>query len=220
MSDAAALMDRMYRRQRHIYDASRKFYLLARDEAIAGLNAAPGDAIIEIGCGTGRNLAKIARAWPLASLYGVDISQEMLATASKNLRQQVMANRVRLAQGDAVRFESVALFERSKFERVFISYALSMIPQWRETLAHAVDLVAPGGSLTVVDFGDCGDLPRWFARLLQRWLALFGVTPRIGLAAELRQLSEERGFTFDCKTPFRRYAIFITLTRKPDRTMS
>jgi S-adenosylmethionine-diacylgycerolhomoserine-N-methlytransferase len=37
MSDAAALMDPMYRRQRHIYDLSRKFYLLGRDEAIAGL---------------------------------------------------------------------------------------------------------------------------------------------------------------------------------------
>ena len=37
MSDAALLMDRMYRRQRHIYDATRKFYLLGRDGAIAAL---------------------------------------------------------------------------------------------------------------------------------------------------------------------------------------
>ena len=37
MSDAAALMDRMYRRQRHIYDLTRKFYLLGRDEVIARL---------------------------------------------------------------------------------------------------------------------------------------------------------------------------------------
>ena len=41
MSDAAQLMDRMYRRQRHIYDLSRKFYLLGRDEAIARLRPAP-----------------------------------------------------------------------------------------------------------------------------------------------------------------------------------
>ena len=58
MSDAAALMDRMYRRQRHIYDLSRKFYLLGRDEAIARLRPAPGDKVLEIGCGTGRNLVK------------------------------------------------------------------------------------------------------------------------------------------------------------------
>ena len=67
MSDAAALMDRMYRRQRHIYDLSRKFYLLGRDEAIARLRPAPGDKVLEIGCGTGRNLIKLAQAYPAGS---------------------------------------------------------------------------------------------------------------------------------------------------------
>ena len=37
MSDHAALMDRVYRRQRHIYDATRKFYLLGRDPLIERL---------------------------------------------------------------------------------------------------------------------------------------------------------------------------------------
>jgi S-adenosylmethionine-diacylgycerolhomoserine-N-methlytransferase len=82
MSDAAALMDRMYRRQRHIYDLSRKFYLLGRDEAITRLRPAPGDRVLEIGCGTGRNLVKLAQAYPEARLFGVDVSQEMLATAA------------------------------------------------------------------------------------------------------------------------------------------
>ena len=43
-----------------------------------------------------------------------------------------------------------------------ISYALSMIPPWREALAQALDVVAPGGSLQIVDFGDCAGLPRPF----------------------------------------------------------
>ena len=63
MGDAARLMDRMYRRQRHIYDLSRKYYLIGRDEAIARLKPAPGDGVLEIGCGTGRNLIKAARAY-------------------------------------------------------------------------------------------------------------------------------------------------------------
>ena len=33
----------MYRRQRHIYDLSRKYYLIGRDEAIARLRPEPGD---------------------------------------------------------------------------------------------------------------------------------------------------------------------------------
>ena len=78
MSDAALLMDRMYRRQRHIYDLSRKYYLLGRDEAIARLRPAAGDGVLEIGCGTGRNLVKAARAYPAARLYGLDVSRAML----------------------------------------------------------------------------------------------------------------------------------------------
>ena len=56
--DAASLMDRMYRRQRHIYDLTRKFYLLGRDQMIDRLGP-PADArVLEIGCGTGRNLIR------------------------------------------------------------------------------------------------------------------------------------------------------------------
>ena len=68
MSDAAALMDHMYRRQRHIYDASRKFYLLGRDEAINRLRPARGGKALEIGCGTGRNLVKLAQSLPAGSV--------------------------------------------------------------------------------------------------------------------------------------------------------
>ena len=41
-ADARAAMDRMYRRQRHIYDLTRKFYLLGRDELIDGLKPPAG----------------------------------------------------------------------------------------------------------------------------------------------------------------------------------
>ena len=216
MSDAAALMDRMYRRQRHIYDASRKFYLLGRDAAILGLSPRPGDGVLEIGCGTGRNLAKIARAWPEVSLYGVDVSQQMLATASANLARQGLSGRVRLAQGDATRLDSMSLFGRERFERVLISYAVSMIPRWREVLEGAAGLVAPGGSLTVVDFGDGAGLPVWFARLLRRWLAAFDVTPREDLPEEMRRLAQSGKFEFECEAPFRRYAVLAKLTRRED----
>ena len=99
MSDAAALMDRMYRRQRHIYDLSRKFYLLGRDEAIARLRPAPGDKVLEIGCGTGRNLVKLAQAYPEARLFGLDVSREMLATAAASTARAGLASRIALCPG-------------------------------------------------------------------------------------------------------------------------
>jgi S-adenosylmethionine-diacylgycerolhomoserine-N-methlytransferase len=214
MSDAAALMDRMYRRQRHIYDLSRKFYLLGRDEAIARLRPAPGDKVLEIGCGTGRNLIRAAQAYPQAQLFGLDVSREMLATAGASTAGAGLASRIALAQADATAFEAQDLFGCSSFERVMISYALSMIPPWREALARALDVVAPGGSLEIVDFGDCAGLPRPFKAGLRRWLAAFDVTPREDLSEALEALAAQRGMSCEIESWFRGYAVLAIARRR------
>ena len=54
--EATRRMNRMYRRQRHIYDGTGRYCLLGRDRLIAGLQPAAGASVLEIGCGTGRNL--------------------------------------------------------------------------------------------------------------------------------------------------------------------
>ena len=92
--DAASLMDRMYRYQRHIYDASRKFYLLGRDRLIEELGPPEGGHVLEIGCGTGRNLVKAARAYPSIHCYGLDVSAEMLATAERSIARAGLSGRI------------------------------------------------------------------------------------------------------------------------------
>lgn len=213
MSDAAALMDRMYRRQRHIYDLSRKFYLLGRDEAITRLRPAPGDKVLEIGCGTGRNLVKLAQAYPEARLIGMDVSQEMLATAAASTARAGLASRIALFHADATAFNAWGLVGFPCFERVMISYALSMIPPWRKALAQALDLVAPGGSLEVADFGDCAGLPRPFKAGLRHWLAAFDVSPRDDLAHALEELTTERDMSCEIENWFRGYAILAAARR-------
>ena len=52
----AELMDRVYRSQSGIYDLSRKYYLLGRDQLIEALEPPAGGRVLEIGCGTARNL--------------------------------------------------------------------------------------------------------------------------------------------------------------------
>ena len=46
------------------YDASRRYYLLGRDRLLDQLAPPPGGSILEIGCGTGRNLIGAARRYP------------------------------------------------------------------------------------------------------------------------------------------------------------
>lgn len=207
MSDAAVLMDRMYRRQRHIYDATRKFYLLGRDATIAALAPPAGGGVLEIGCGTGRNLVKIAQRFPEAQVFGIDVSNAMLESARASIARAGLDSRIRVAQGDATAFDPTALFGRANFERVAISYALSMIPPWREALAQAVDVVAPGGALHIVDFGDQAGLPAAFRAGLTRWLAAFDVTPRADLRDALAAIAEPRGLRWNARDHMRGYAI-------------
>jgi S-adenosylmethionine-diacylgycerolhomoserine-N-methlytransferase len=212
--DAAGLMDRMYRFQRHIYDATRKFYLLGRDGLVDGLQPPTGGAVLEVGCGTGRNLIKIARAYPQARCYGLDVSEEMLATARRAVAKAGLSGRITLKQADATSFEPEALFGRLDFDRVVISYALSMIPPWRAVLARALATLAPGGSLHIVDFGDQAHLPGAFRAVLNRWLALFQVTPRLELGAELERLCTEAGASSGTRRLYGGYAVQGLATRR------
>jgi len=206
--DHAALMDRVYKGQRHIYDATRKYFLFGRDRLIDALDCAPGQTVLELGCGTGRNLDRIARCWPGARLHGLDISGEMLKNARARLGSDAL-----LARGDATAFEPVALFGRGVFDRVVLSFAVSMIPDWRAAVDHGLRSLAPGGSLRVVDFGDCADLPRPLRAGLQAWLARFHVVPRIDLGAAAIELASARGFAVAAHRGPLGYYQLVTVTR-------
>jgi S-adenosylmethionine-diacylgycerolhomoserine-N-methlytransferase len=206
-------MDGVYRHQRHIYDLTRKYYLLGRDALIADLDPPRGGTVLEIGCGTGRNLIAVGRAWPDVALYGVDISPAMLETAAASVARAGMGSRVTLAQGDACAFDARALFGRAQFDRVFISYALSMIPDWEAALRQAARCVGPGGRLEVVDFGQQERLPALWRRLLFGWLARFHVSPRPGLVQAFERLARETDGQPRVRTLYRGYAVRGGLVR-------
>ncbi|GFE63404.1 class I SAM-dependent methyltransferase [Litoreibacter roseus] len=172
-ADHADLMDATYRHQRLIYDVTRKAFLLGRDHLISDLAPAEDSHVLEVACGTGRNLAYISARYPGCHLYGLDISEEMLTTA----RAEV-GTKARLARADACTFQARALFGHEKFDRIILSYSLSMIPDWKSALAQSVRHLAPGGSVHVVDFGTQANLPRIFVTPLRRFLARFHVKPR------------------------------------------
>ncbi len=216
MGNAAADMDAIYRVQRHIYDASRKYYLLGRDQLLDALDPPAGGTILEIGCGTGRNLILASDRYAAARLFGVDVSAVMLETAAASVARHGLANCIQLAQGDAANLDTRALFGQDAFDRVFISYALSMIPPWQEALVCAWRAVRPGGSLHIVDFGEQSRLPSVFRSGLRAWLKKFSVHPRAELEAELRRLANERGAEIVFERPFRDYACSAILT-KPSR---
>jgi S-adenosylmethionine-diacylgycerolhomoserine-N-methlytransferase len=183
----AALMDRVYRQQRHIYDLTRKFYLLGRDRMIDRLAPAPGARIVEVGCGTARNLIRIARRYPDSTLFGLDASQAMLDTAAVAVGRAGLSNRIKLASGYAEALSPASFGETAPFDNILFSYSLSMIPDWKQALDAARNALGANGQVHIVDFGDLANLARPASAALRKWLDLFHVAPREELLRALEQ---------------------------------
>jgi S-adenosylmethionine-diacylgycerolhomoserine-N-methlytransferase len=213
LTEATGRMNRMYRRQRHIYDGTRRYYLLGRDQMIAGLQPAPGASVLEIGCGTGRNLVLAAKRYPDARFFGVDVSTEMLTSALSAISRRGLAQRIRVAHGDAANFDPQFSFGIPSFDHVMISYSLSMIPDWERVLDAAIGRLNPGGQLHIVDFGRQERLPSVTRGLLLLWLKLFGVTPRDNLEQVLLTMTTACGGELKFERPFRGYAQYAVLTK-------
>ncbi|OCC23451.1 methyltransferase [Croceicoccus estronivorus] len=209
----AAQMDAIYAVQRHIYDLTRKYYLLGRDRLISELDVPAGGHVLELGCGTARNIVLASKRYPTAHFYGLDISAEMLKSAAKKALDQGFATRISLACADATNFDAPALFGRETFDRVFCSYTLSMIPGWEQALEQACLHLAPGGKVHVVDFGEQDALPHWFARMLRAWLARFHVEPRAALFDVAEQLAIRHELELDRQTLYRDYARSVVLRK-------
>ena len=208
-------MDRMYRLTRHVYDLSRRYYLLGRDRLIAELDLAPGESLCEIGCGTARNLIKTAQAYPAAGpFYGFDISEEMLKTARASVTREGLEGRIRLAQASAADWAPEALFPGTPApRRLVFSYSLSIMPVWREALEAALKALPPGGTLHIVDFGDQAGLPGWFRAGLYAWLRLFHVEFRPELLDALKAHGAASEDRVEIRPILKGYAYLATVHR-------
>lgn len=161
MHDAACAthekLNRYYAVHARIYDATRWTFLLGRNEildvAAGELSGIHAPRILEVGCGTGRNLEMLGRRMPRASLTGVDVCAPMLARARRRLgglglcRAGVTARLVQRVYD--------APLEPGAHDLVLFSYALSMFnPGFEQALDAACADLRPGGLIAVVDFHD------------------------------------------------------------------
>lgn len=163
-------LNRYYGTVKHVYDFSRKYYLFGRDTVLKQLLAEPWDSLLEIGPGTGRNLAILRRHRPDARFGGIDASDEMLDYARRRCPW------AELQHGFAETADLVRVLGK-KPDRILFSYSLSMVTDPEAALRNARQALAPGGQVVVVDFGDLGGLWKPFRGPLRRFLEAFHVTP-------------------------------------------
>lgn len=207
-------MDKMYRQTRHVYDFTRKYYLFGRDRLLQDMELQPGDRVLEIGCGTARNLIKLARQRKDIRCYGLDASTEMLATAAGKVKFFVLEDRITLQHCLAEELSYGKTFElNAPFDAAFFSYSLSMIPTWSQAIDAALANIKRGAAFYVVDFWDQGKWPRWFRWLLKHWLDMFHVHYRPELLEYLRELDAKGVGTLTIRSVAGRYAFLATFRK-------
>ena len=190
----AERLQEFYGPQARDYDAFRERLLRGRRELIATMAVPDGATVVELGAGTGRNLAFFGnRLGRLGSVDVVDLCPALAEQARRRvdrLAGEGVGN-VRVHLADATTWRPAA-----PVDCVYFSYALTMIPDWWRAIDNGLAMLRPGGIFGVVDFYVGPPQPRpgatahgLFTRAFwPRWFAHDGVHPTPAHLARLRLL--------------------------------
>jgi SAM-dependent methyltransferase len=110
------------------------------------LRSAPSPRVLDLGCGLGASSVALARAYPRATVLGVDLDETSIAQARTAAAEAGVADRVSFVVGDA----AVATSE-APFDLVTIFEALHDMGDPVGALRVARGRLADGGSVLVAD---------------------------------------------------------------------
>jgi S-adenosylmethionine-diacylgycerolhomoserine-N-methlytransferase len=153
-----------YRRQAKFYESTRWSFLFGRKDVIKRLKLSSFNHLhlLEVGCGTGHNLKKLAQQHPNMRLTGLDVSDDMLTIAA----QKVPSNNGKVVLQKADYMAEGNIPGRINPDIILISYVLTMMnPGWEAAISKAWEDLPLGGRIAIVDFNDTpvGAFKRWMA---------------------------------------------------------
>ncbi len=145
-----------------------------RERIVELLGDLDGATVLDVGCGTGRNLPLLVpRVGPGGRVIAVDYSEGMLEKARARVRDQGWTN-VELQRGDAVKLEGVS----GPVDAVVSAWCYGIVYDLDAALERALSLLRPGGRIAIMDFaGSCpehGPL-HWLFPLYGAALQLTGI---------------------------------------------
>ncbi len=133
-----------YARWAPIYDAVFAAVMHPGRRAAAATINRIGGRVLDVGIGTGLELAMFDRS---VRLTGVDLCEPMLRIARERVRRLGLSNVEDLRVMDAMDLS----FETASFDAVVAPYVLTVVPDPERTLDEMARVVRPGGSIVLVN---------------------------------------------------------------------
>ena len=145
---------------------------------VAAVAARPGERVLDVATGTGMVASELVRRYGV-SVVALDQSPQMLAAARARLASSPrLSEQVTLVEAQAERLP----FADGEFDHLTFTYLLRYVEDPRATLRELARVVAPGGRIASLEFGEPGREP---------WHALWSAYTRFGLPALGRLISTE-----------------------------
>jgi demethylmenaquinone methyltransferase/2-methoxy-6-polyprenyl-1,4-benzoquinol methylase len=133
--------------------------------------------VLDVACGPGA-VSKALTKRTKARVVGIDLSEDMLRVGQSNVARAGLERRISLVLG---RGEQLP-FADNTFDALTFTYLLRYVEDPAATLRELARVVAPGGRIASLEFGEPGREP---------WRALWGAYTRVGLPALGRLVSSD-----------------------------
>jgi SAM-dependent methyltransferase len=118
------------------------------EAALAAAAPKPGENVLDIGCGTGTTVLRLAEAvGPNGTVLGVDISEQQLSLARRRI-EAAGATQVRVVLDDAATHE----FPPARFDLVFTRFGVMFFADPVAAFSNIRRAVKPGGRLALAVF--------------------------------------------------------------------
>lgn len=147
------------------YQAEVTRFMLPFAETLVERSVAPGDAVLDVACGTGiASLIAASVAGPQGSVVGIDINQAMLDQAKSTSAR---------GQGNITWIEASALelpFPNNRFDSVICQQGVQFFADPMAGLQEMARVTKPGGTVAITVWSAVADSPymdRLFAMLMR-----------------------------------------------------
>tara|TARA_R110002124_G_scaffold280073_1_gene453113 strand:+ start:10851 stop:11450 length:600 start_codon:yes stop_codon:yes gene_type:complete len=166
-----------YKFHSKIYDFTRWSILFGRNSILDCLPKLSSEdpKILDLGCGTGKHLTKLAEKYPEAQITGLDASVEMLTKAQAKIS---LLPTISIQKSSFNEF----LSEKNTYDLILCSYSLSMFGDKTPFLADIYSSLKENGTIIVMDF-DTTPFP-----FFERWMNFNHVQISGNLFNELQHL--------------------------------